>query len=228
MRLLLVEDDDHVAALSAVLARHGFDVTRARSGGEALKAFIPQGASFGLVLLDLDLPNQDGFDLGYKIRKRTSTPMIMIAARSDVRFRIHGRNLGADDFMAKPCDTGELLARIQAVIRRAAHQNPVNNGANELRLGQVRIELPTRQVSVDGLVVRLTHKEFDLLALLARRPGVVVHRETIMSEVWGDADLEGTGRTLWVHVASLRAKLRIPTLIETVRGVGYRAVAPAE
>lgn len=116
MRLLLVEDDNHVAAaLSAVLKRHGFDVTHARSGEEALQALVPEGPGFGVVLLDLGLPDQDGYEVCGKIRKRTATPVIMVTARADVRSRIHGLNLGADDYVVKPYDTGELLARIHAV-----------------------------------------------------------------------------------------------------------------
>ncbi|MFD8261389.1 response regulator transcription factor [Streptomyces griseoluteus] len=227
MRLLLVEDDNHVAAaLSAVLARHGFDVTHARSGEEALQALVPEGPGFGVILLDLGLPDQDGYEVCGKIRKRTGTPVIMVTARSDIRSRIHGLNLGADDYVVKPYDTGELLARIHAVSRRTVPEDAVTDDGAALLLGTVRIELPTRQVSVAGATVALTRKEFDLLALLAQRPGVVFRREQIISEVWRTS-WEGTGRTLEVHVASLRAKLRMPALIETVRGVGYRLVAPA-
>ena len=120
MRLLLVEDDDHVAAaLSAVLARHGFQVVHARSGEEALRALLPADKEpFGVVLLDLGLPDQDGYEVCGKIRKRSAIPVIMVTARSDVRSRIHGLNLGADDYVVKPYDTGELLARIHAVARR--------------------------------------------------------------------------------------------------------------
>ncbi|MCZ4119373.1 response regulator transcription factor [Streptomyces sp. H39-S7] len=243
MRLLLVEDDDRVAAaLSAVLAKHGFDVTHARSGEEALRALLPaQGPSYGCVLLDLGLPDQDGFEVCSRIRRRTSTPVIMVTARADVRSRIHGLNLGADDYVVKPYDTGELLARIHAVGRRPplrpAESAPgpaggAGEGAGEpapsgsLRLGPVDIELPTRRVMVSGEPIALTRKEFDLLALLAQRPGVVFRREQIISEVWRTS-WEGTGRTLEVHVASLRSKLRMPSMIETVRGVGYRLVVPA-
>lgn len=229
MRLLLVEDDNHVAAaLSAVLARHGFQVVHARSGEEALKALLPADTEpFGVVLLDLGLPDQDGYEVCGKIRKRTSTPVIMVTARADVRSRIHGLNLGADDYVVKPYDTGELLARIHAVSRRkSAGEDTVPTPVAALQLGHVHIELPTRRVSVDGTEVQLTRKEFDLLALLAQRPGVVFRREQIISEVWRTS-WEGTGRTLEVHVASLRSKLRLPALIETVRGVGYRLVAPS-
>ncbi|MCJ1681072.1 response regulator transcription factor [Streptomyces sp. APSN-46.1] len=239
MRLLLVEDDDHVAAaLSAILARHGFQVTHARNGEEALQALLPAGApacasSYGVILLDLGLPDQDGYEVCGKIRKRTATPVIMVTARADVRSRIHGLNMGADDYVVKPYDTGELLARIHAVARRTGASDETAAGGTgaagepgTVRLGPVSIELPTRRVSVDGADVPLTRKEFDLLALLAQRPGVVFRREQIISEVWRTS-WEGTGRTLEVHVASLRSKLRMPALIETVRGVGYRLVTPA-
>ncbi|MFI5619923.1 response regulator transcription factor [Streptomyces sp. NPDC051567] len=232
MRLLLVEDDDHVAAaLSAILARHGFQVTHARSGEEALRALLPASAPpFGVVLLDLGLPDQDGYEVCGKIRKRTTTPVIMVTARADVRSRIHGLNMGADDYVVKPYDTGELLARIHAVARRTGPSEEAaaaGTGTPALvRLGPVSIELPTRRVSVHGCDVPLTRKEFDLLALLAQRPGVVFRREQIISEVWRTS-WEGTGRTLEVHVASLRSKLALPALIETVRGVGYRLVTPA-
>ncbi len=231
MRLLLVEDDNHVAAaLSAILVRHGFQVVHARSGEEAIQALLPaEKEPFGVVLLDLGLPDQDGYEVCGKIRKHGDTPVIMVTARADVRSRIHGLNLGADDYVVKPYDTGELLARIHAVSRRkATGDTPVSATAADtaLRLGGVRIELPTRRVSVDGTEVQLTRKEFDLLALLAQRPGVVFRREQIISEVWRTS-WEGTGRTLEVHVASLRSKLRMPALVQTVRGVGYRLVVPA-
>nr|WP_243275086.1 response regulator transcription factor [Streptomyces albus] len=237
---MLVEDDDRVAAaLSAVLARHGFQVTHVRSGAEALQELLAggqEGPRFAVVLLDLGLPDQDGFEVCGRIRRAGSTPVIMVTARADVRSRIHGLNLGADDYVVKPYDMGELLARIHAVSRRtaaeesqAAESGDAPDGGTAatpgtIRLGAVTIELPTRRVSVDGTLVALTRKEFDLLALLAQRPGVVFRREQIISEVWRTS-WEGTGRTLEVHVASLRAKLRRPALIETVRGVGYRMAA---
>ncbi|MCX4723342.1 response regulator transcription factor [Streptomyces sp. NPDC090052] len=229
MRLLLVEDDNHVAAaLSAVLARHGFKVVHARNGEEALRSLLPdEQEPFGVILLDLGLPDLDGYEVCGKIRKRTATPVIMVTARADVRSRIHGLNLGADDYVVKPYDTGELLARIHAVSRRkSAGEDTGPVPAAALRVGSVEIQLPTRRVSVEGSEIQLTRKEFDLLALLAQRPGVVFRREQIISEVW-QTSWEGTGRTLEVHVASLRSKLHLPALIETVRGVGYRLVVPA-
>lgn len=244
MRLLLVEDDDRVAAaVSALLGKHGFDVRHARSGEEAIQALLPDGGpAFDCVLLDLGLPDQDGFEVCSRIRRRTSTPVIMVTARADVRSRIHGLNLGADDYIVKPYDTGELLARIHAVSRRPplspaglVPPEPAPGGTpaavpaaqqTRLLLGPITIELHARRVIVNGDPIVLTRKEFDLLVLLAGRPGVVFRREQIISEVWRTA-WEGTGRTLEVHVASLRSKLRIPSMIETVRGVGYRLVVPS-
>ncbi|MFD5319463.1 response regulator transcription factor [Streptomyces sp. NPDC127098] len=228
MRLLLVEDDEHVAAaLVAVLTRHGFDVARARGGEEAIT--LVRDRTFNVVLLDLGLPDVDGFEVCGRIRRVASVPIIMVTARSDVRSRIHGLNLGADDYVVKPYDTGELLARIHAVSRRKAHEEepagPEPDPTGVLSLGPITVELATRQVSVDGRQISLTRKEFDLLALLAQRPGVVYRREQIISDVW-QTSWEGTGRTLEVHVASLRAKLRRPGLVETVRGVGYRLALP--
>jgi DNA-binding response OmpR family regulator len=244
MRLLLVEDDDHVAtALSAVLARHGFEVGMAHSGQEALQELLhSELAPFDVVLLDLGLPDQDGFEVCGRIRKLTGTPVIMVTARSDVRSRIHGLNLGADDYVVKPYDTGELLARVHAVARRTAAAEPepaagpggagaaaagerADDAAAPLVVGPVTLEPNARRVTVGGAEVQLTRKEFDLLALLAARPGVVFRREQIISEVWRSS-WEGTGRTLEVHIASLRSKLGLPALIETVRGVGYRLVPP--
>ena len=228
MRLLLVEDDNHDAAvLSAVLARHGFNVMRARSGREALQAFTFEAAGFDLVLLEVDLHDMDGYEVCGEIRKRTSIPIIMVSARWDLRSRIHGLNLGAADYLVKPYDIGELLARIHAVSRRTVRKEVTDRVKTVLYIGPVIIDLPTRQVSVHNSFIQLTAKEFDLLALLAQRPGVVFRREQIISEVWRTS-WEGTGNTLGTHVASLRAKLRTPALIETVRGVGYRLVAPAE
>ncbi|MBL1067133.1 response regulator transcription factor [Streptomyces sp. 7-21] len=231
MRLLLVEDDEHVAAaLVAILRRHGFDVTHVATGEDAISLLSDRAGfgSFGAVLLDLSLPDVDGFEICGRIRRVSAVPILMVTARADVRSRIHGLNLGADDYIVKPYDTGELLARIHAVSRRTAPAGTGSSrpGGDVLAAGPVTVELATRQVSVDGQPVTLTRKEFDLLALLARRPGVVFRREQIISDVW-QTSWEGTSRTLEVHIASLRAKLRRPELVETVRGVGYRLALPA-
>jgi DNA-binding response OmpR family regulator len=221
MKLLVVEDDDRVmAALRAVLAQHGFDVACARTGEQALELTADRPDA---VLLDLGLPDRDGFNVCAQIRRISDVPIIMVTARADPRSRVHGLNLGADDYLVKPYNVAELVARIHAVTRRAvpAPASPPAPG-----LGSLGLDLESRTVTVAGRPVPLTAKEFDVLALLARRPGVVYRREQIMSEVWNTA-WEGAGRTLEVHVGSLRQKLGVPGVIETVRGVGYRLVSPA-
>ncbi|MFD0569915.1 response regulator transcription factor [Kitasatospora gansuensis] len=228
MRLLLVEDDERVAAaLVAVLGRHGFQVRHARSGHEALDALVPDGSDpYRVVLLDLGLPDRDGFEVCSRIRAHSGVPVIMVTARADIRSRIHGLNLGADDYVTKPYDMGELLARIHAVARRglaAEPAEPVGNQAGPLEARGILIDRERRRVSVQGRDVPLTRKEFDLLALLAQSPGVVYRREQIFSEVWRSG-WEGNGRTLEVHIGSLRTKLALPGLVEAVRGVGYRLI----
>ncbi|MFC5909040.1 response regulator transcription factor [Streptacidiphilus monticola] len=230
MRLLLVEDDDHVAAaLQTVLTKHGFEVRHVRSGNEALDALVPDSRPpYRVVLLDLGLPDRDGFEVCGQIRRRSTTPVIMVTARSDIRSRIHGLNLGADDYVVKPYDMGELLARIHAVSRRDAGLDTREKveafGRKELLRGLGLVLDPdARRATVDGREVPLTRKEYDLLALLAQSPGVVYRREQIISEVWRSS-WEGTARTLEVHIASLRHKLGVPAAIETVRGIGYRLV----
>lgn len=236
MRLLLVEDDDHVAAaLVAVLTKHGFDVRHARTGNEALNALVPDARGpYRVVLLDLGLPDRDGFEVCGQIRLRSGIPVIMLTARSDISSRIHGLNMGADDYVVKPYDMGELLARIHAVARRGAAQpvaadSPAAGASAAERLlrgSGLALDPAARRASVHGREVPLTRKEYDLLALLAQSPGVVIRREQIISEVWRSS-WEGTARTLEVHVASLRHKLAVPALIETVRGIGYRLAVPA-
>jgi DNA-binding response OmpR family regulator len=227
MRLLLVEDDERVAAaLVAVLGRHGFQVRHARSGHEALDALVPDGSDpYRVVLLDLGLPDRDGFEVCSRIRAHSGVPVIMVTARADIRSRIHGLNLGADDYVTKPYDMGELLARIHAVARRGLATEPAEpvNQTGPLEARGILIDRERRRVSVQGRDVPLTRKEFDLLALLAQSPGVVYRREQIFSEVWRSG-WEGNGRTLEVHIGSLRTKLALPGLVEAVRGVGYRLI----
>ena len=156
--------------------------------------------------------------------------MIMVTARTDVRSRIAGLDRGADDYLTKPYDIGELIARIHAVMRRAAARRPPSGDDAAMEAGEVRgvrIDAGRREVRVNGTAVALTRKEYDLLALLAREPGVVFRREQIIGEVW-NTGWSGTKRTLEVHMASLRAKLGVPDLVETVRGVGYRMITDDE
>jgi DNA-binding response OmpR family regulator len=224
MKLLVVEDDIRVmAALRAVLLQHGIDVACAQTGERALELVADAPDA---VLLDLGLPDRDGFKICAQIRRLSDVPIIVVSARSDPRSRVHCLNLGADDFIVKPFNVAELLARVHAVTRRARVPAPAEPRPASVVLGALAVDPHSRTVLRDGEPVRLTVKEFDLLALLARRPGVVYRREQMMSEIWGTA-WEGAARTLEVHIASLRQKLGVPGIIETVRGIGYRLAQPA-
>ena len=225
MRVLLVEDDDRMgAAVADVLGHHGFVVVRAPSGRDALALLTPDT---DVVVLDLTLPDRDGFEVCAQIRREHSVPIVMATARGDLPSRVHGLHLGADDYLVKPFDVRELMARIRAVTRRARQAGslaPVSAGEalpRPVRFGRVCLDPDRRVVEVDGRAVPLTRKEFDLLSLLAREPGMVFRREQILSEVWAARWAGGT-RTLEVHVASVRSKTGVAEVIETVRGIGYR------
>ena len=216
MRVLLVEDDDRLAAaLTTALARHGHRVTRAGLAVDALR--LAGGVDF--VLLDLGLPDMDGLDVLRRLRRVSAVPLIVVTARTEEREVLRGLRSGADDYLVKPFRTAELMARMEAVVRRRPPPQPPR--PHVVHLGGGRNDLETRQVTVAGEAVTLTRREFDVLALLAREPGVVRSREEILDEVWGDPLLSAS-RSLDVHVAGLRAKTGRPGLVETLRGTGYR------
>ncbi len=216
VNVLLVEDDDAIAEPLAVgLRREGFEVTRAATGAEALAA---EGAD--LVLLDLRLPDVDGFSVCRELRARSDVPIIVVSARGEEVDRVVGLELGADDYVVKPFGLRELIARIRAVTRRTGEHRSSDHD-EELVAGALRIDLRAHRVTVEGAEVSLTAKEFALLALLAREPGAVVDRERILRDVW-DTTWYGSSKTIDVHVAALRRKLGDPAWIETVRGIGLR------
>ncbi|GAA2205686.1 response regulator transcription factor [Nonomuraea monospora] len=216
MRVLLVEDDDRLAAaLSTALDRHGHQVIRTGLAVDALR--LAGGVDF--VLLDLGLPDMDGLDALRRLRRVSTVPLIVVTARTEEREVLRGLRSGADDYLVKPFRTVELMARMEAVVRRGTRPRPQRDDV--VNVGDVRIDLESRQVTVAGEPVTLTRREFDLLAMLAREPGVVRGREEILDEVWGDPLLSAS-RSLDVHVANLRSKTGRPGLVETLRGTGYR------
>jgi DNA-binding response OmpR family regulator len=218
-RLLVVEDNEHVAnALVSVLGKQGYDVLHAATGESGL-AILDD--SIDAVLLDLGLPDIDGFEVCRRIRQRSEVPLLMATARADLESRVRGLQMGADDYVTKPYDVREVLARLEAVLRRSPDSPAPEDRA--LQVADIRIDSATREVTRGGTPLDLTRKEFDLLLLLARQHGLVVPRQRILFEVWG-ADFKSLGRTLEVHIGSLRAKLGDRSLIRTVRGVGYRLV----
>jgi DNA-binding response OmpR family regulator len=214
MRILVVEDEDAIAEpLVEGLRREGFETMRVATGRDALEA-PPQD----VVLLDLRLPDVDGFTVCRELRARSTVPIIVVSARGEEVDRVVGLELGADDYVVKPFGLRELVARIRAVTRRT-HRGAGDEEA--LVVGDLRIDQRAHRVTLDGAEVQLTAKEFDLLALLAREPGVVMPRERILREVW-QTTWYGSSKTIDVHVASIRRKLGDPAWIETVRGVGLR------
>jgi len=218
MDVLLVEDDDSIAVpLADGLRREGFTVTRAASGEEALAA--PE-ADF--VLLDIRLPDVDGFTVCRELRARSDVPIIVVSARGEEVDRVVGLELGADDYVVKPFGLRELVARMRAVSRR---KSGPRDDAGELKAGPLAVDLRAHRITCDGRELAVTAKEFDLLALLVREAGAVVDRERILRDVW-NTTWYGSSKTVDVHVASLRRKLGDPTLIETVRGIGFRLRTP--
>jgi len=213
MDILLVEDEDAIAGpLAAGLRREGFAVSRVATGRDALDAPPPD-----LVLLDLRLPDLDGIEVCRELRSRSRVPIIVVSARGEEVDRVVGLELGADDYVVKPFGFRELLARIRAVMRRAAG----SSDEDVLRAGALEIDLRARRATLADRELALTTKELDLLALLASDAGAVVERERLLREVW-KTEWFGPTKTVDVHVASLRKKLGDPGWIETVRGIGLR------
>lgn len=219
MKILIVEDDERVSdVLSAYLRQAGYTTVCVAAGAAALEVL---GSDTEAVLLDLGLPDMDGIDVCRRIRGVSGVPIIVATARSQVEERIRGLHAGADDFVVKPYDLRELVARIEAVTRRTRSLPVDPQSAAGVTVDGVVIDFANRRVLVEDQPADLTPKEYDILAVLARYPGVVVPRDRIIREVWG-TDWNGFSRSLEVHVGSIRRKLARPALIETLRGVGYR------
>ncbi|MFF5111028.1 response regulator transcription factor [Streptosporangium sp. NPDC000509] len=220
MRITIIEDDDRVArGLVTVLAQAGFEVHRIATAAEAVRA-----APSDVVLVDLGLPDGDGLDVIRRLRDRPETAVIAVTARSEEHERVRGLRAGADDYIVKPFGIPELLARIDAVLRRTRVARALSHPDEPLVLGPMRIAAGTREVTVGGTPVTLTRKEFELLLLLARRAPNVVSRDVILDQIWG-ATWESSSRTLDTHIAALRHKIGPAVLIRTIHGVGYRLLA---
>ncbi|MGH9126880.1 MAG: response regulator transcription factor [Acidimicrobiales bacterium] len=223
MDILLVEDDDGIATpLAAGLAREGHSVRRVATAGDALD--LHASAQPDVVLLDLGLPDADGYDVCRRVRQASTVPIIVITARGEEVDRVVALELGADDYLVKPFGFRELLARIRAVTRRTS---AAPDGTRPQRIGSLEIDRRTRRVRMEGDEVVLTTKEFDLLSCLAEEPGSVVTRQRLLDQVW-DSHWYGPTRTLDVHVASVRKKLGDSGWIETIRGVGFRLGTPSK
>jgi DNA-binding response OmpR family regulator len=219
VRSLIVEDDDGVAdAVEAALGAHGHVPIRAPRAADVW----PHLRTVDAVLLDLGLPDGDGLDVLRRIRALATVPVLILTARNSERDVVRGLRLGADDFVVKPVRLRELLARLDAIARRSqVGRRETAEQPDVVEIDDLCIDLGARRATVAGAEVSLTAKEFDILAVLARRKGVAVSRQQLLDEVWGDAYL-AVSRSLDVHLAALRAKIGRPGLLSTIRGFGFR------
>ena len=223
-RILLVEDDPSIREVTAIgLGQAGFTVESAADGQAGLERFRAGG--FDLVLLDVMLPRMDGLEVCRAIRRTSTVPIVMLTARSDTLDVVVGLEAGADDYVKKPFEVPELVARVRAALRRANQSVDEDGGA--LSLGPLAIDVPGRTVRRDGLYVPLTRTEFDLLVELVGHVGQVLTRDVLLDRIWG-YDYLGDSRLVDVAIQRLRAKVEedpaVPALIVTVRGAGYKAV----
>ncbi|OGO52571.1 MAG: DNA-binding response regulator [Chloroflexi bacterium RBG_16_68_14] len=219
--ILVVDDEKNIVQLARLyLEREGFRVEAAYDGAQALekaKAVRPD-----LIILDIMLPEMDGLSVCRELRKTSNVPIIILTARGDDVDRVVGLELGADDYVTKPFNPRELVARVKAVLRRARQEEP---SQPVLEADGLKLDLTRREVTVEGEPVTLRAKEFDLLAAFMRHLGIVLDRERLLQLVWG-SDYYGDTRTIDVHVAWLREKLAKAkrVKIQTVWGVGYKLV----
>jgi two-component system response regulator MtrA len=225
-RILLVEDDPSIREVTALgLRAAGFTVVTAPDGVDGLERWRAERPD--LVLLDVMLPRLDGLEVLRAIRREATTPVLMLTARADTVDIVVGLESGADDYVTKPFEMPELIARVRTALRRLAVEPSGADAA--VTLGPVRIDPAGRTAAIDGRDVPLTHTEFDLLLALASEPGRVLSRDALLDRVWG-YDYLGDSRLVDVAVARLRAKIEAdpanPSLIVTVRSAGYKAVRP--
>jgi two-component system response regulator RegX3 len=231
-RILFVEDERSISEpFSKALAREGFEPHLAGTAARALE--LAERIEPDLILLDLHLPDGDGRDVCRTIRARSGVPIIILTARGTETDRIVGLELGADDYVVKPFSGAEVIARIRAVLRRAAPARAAEEEAPEapVTIDDLHVDLAARRATLAGEELALSRKEFDLLAELVRNAGRVVTREELMDRVW-DENWFGSTKTLDVHVRWLRGKLgetaETAHYLQTVRGVGFRFRAPEE
>ena len=226
-KILIADDEPNIIQLLRLYLRNeGYEIVAARDGREALDSFARESPD--LVVLDLMMPKLNGFEVCTEIRKQSDVPIIMLTARSDDVDKIVGLEMGADDYVTKPFNPREVVARVKANLRRREWDRAASDDEDvAVTIGNLTLDPVSREVVVGDGRVRLRHREFDLLHAFLRHPNVALDRERLLSMVWGQ-DYYGDTRTIDVHVAWLRDKLsEADAKIETVWGVGYKLV-PAE
>ena len=222
-RILVVEDEVNIASfVSAYLEKAGYVVDRAITGEEAKEKAFSGNPS--LILLDLNLPDMDGLEVCRAVRATSTVPILMLTARDDDVDKIVGLEVGADDYLTKPFNPRELVARIRSILRRATAPPPVSKGRRTH--GQIAIDAGRRELLVDGAPVQLAPKEFDLFWELLDHSGLVLTRDQLLERVWGYT-FAGDTRTVDVHVRQLRRKIGETCPIVTVWGVGYKVADDA-
>jgi DNA-binding response OmpR family regulator len=226
-RILLVDDEQSIQTLlSYPLRKEGYHVTSALDGSEALQRF--DEGRFDLVVLDLMLPRRDGVEVCRELRSRSQVPIIMLTAKGSESDKVAGLEVGADDYITKPFSMREFRSRVKAALRRSRMAGPAEPGAAApIVQGELTIDFDRRQVTLAAEEIRVTYVEFEILGALARSPGRVLTRETLLEHVWGDSEYRDP-RTVDVHIRHLREKIerdpKEPEFLFTVRGVGYRFV----
>jgi two-component system OmpR family response regulator len=223
-KVLIVEDDKTLlSVLEYNLAKEGYNVVTATDGVQALE--IARKEKPDLIILDIMLPKMSGFEVCRILRKEMTAPILILTAKDDEIDKIAGLDLGADDYMTKPFSMRELLARARAMLRRAEMQVPKLAMENQLKFGDIEVDIRRHSVTKGGNILSLTPKEFDLLTFLASNKGLVFSRDQLLEKVWG-YDYFGNTRTVDVHIRWLREKIEDnpnkPKRLVTVRGVGYK------
>ncbi|MDX6622324.1 MAG: hypothetical protein QOE75_256 [Solirubrobacterales bacterium] len=223
-RILLVDDEQSIQTLlSYPLRKDGYHVTSALDGSEALQRF--EDGRFDLVILDLMLPRLDGVEVCRQLRSRSQVPIIMLTAKGSETDKVAGLEVGADDYITKPFSMREFRSRVKAALRRSRMSGAELGDEGAIESGELTIDFDRRMVTLRGAEVGVTYVEFEILGALARSPGRVLTRETLLEHVWGDSEYRDP-RTVDVHIRHLREKLeqdpKQPEFLFTVRGVGYR------
>jgi DNA-binding response OmpR family regulator len=223
-RILLVDDEQSIQTLlSYPLRKDGYHVTSALDGNEALRRF--EEGRFDLVILDLMLPQLGGVEVCRQLRSRSQVPIIMLTAKGSETDKVAGLEVGADDYITKPFSMREFRSRVKAALRRSRMGGGEAAATGAIESGELTIDFDRRMVTLGTEEIKVTYVEFEILGALARSPGRVLTRETLLEHVWGDSDYRDP-RTVDVHIRHLREKLerdpKEPEYLFTVRGVGYR------